>query len=335
MNHRIAIAAVTMVAATLTAAACADSSAGPRTPPAQYSTTESFQILNPNTGVLTEYKQGIRSAPGVSLSTMAPVSAPAMLIADNNPSVSRVGAYHLGVHTVDDKKHAHDIIYLYAGSGPPTAVQHYLDGKLVTETKNTWVGISGGWYRSLTTLQVLNPTNGKVLSSMAIVGTYTAVTKPCNPKITYCAPPRIVMNDHIPMGRRMMGYAGLGFANLFAPADALAQSGIPGLFGPCTQEWLTYQAAGLALAVSAVALAGCPECGATEALFAAAMYACAKAEDALLNCELRSQGYADAGGGGGGGLGAGSASGGGGGDYNGCGNGIVTEACMWRDMYTK
>ena len=79
------------------------------------------------------------------------------------------------------------------------------------------------------------------------------------------------------MGRRMAGWAGLAFANAFAPADALAQTGIPSIFGPCTQEWLTYQAAGLALAAAALALAACPECAVTEAAFAAAMYACAKA----------------------------------------------------------
>lgn len=333
VNHRLIIAAAAMVAATLTAVACADSTAGPGAAPAQFSSTESIRILNPETGVLTEYKQGLHSVPGVSLSTTYAGSAPAMLIADNNPSVSRVGAYHVGVHTVDANNHTHDIMYLYAGSGPPTAVQHYIDGKLATETKNTWVKITGGWYRSLTTLQVLNPTNGTVLSARALVGIYTVVTQPCNPKITNCPPPNIVMNDHTPLGRKVAGWAGLAFANAFAPADALAQSGIPGLFGPCTQEWLTYQAAGLALATAAIALAGCPECGITEAAFAAAMLACAKAEDALLNCQLRSQGYVDAGGGGGGGAAGGS--GGGGGDFNGCGNGIVTQACMWQDTYTK
>jgi len=332
MNHRLIIAAAAMVAATLTAVACADSSAGPSAAPAQFGSTESIRILNPKTGVLTEYKQGLHSVPGVSLSTTYAAPAPAMLIADNNPSVSRVGAYHLGVHTVDANNHSHDIMYLYAYSGPPTAVQHYIDGKLVTETRNTWVKISGGWYRSLTTLQVLNPTNGTVLSSRAVVGTYTVTTQTCNPKITNCPPPNIVMNDRTPMGRRMAGWAGLAFANAFAPADALAQTGIPSIFGPCTQEWLTYQAAGLALAAAALALAACPECAVTEAAFAAAMYACAKAEDALLNCELRAQGYADAGTGDGGSAGGG---GGGSGDYNGCGGGIVTEACMWRDMYTK
>jgi hypothetical protein len=332
MNHRLIIAAAATVAATITAVACADSSAGPRAAPAKFSSTESIRILNPETGVLTEYKQGLHSVPGVSLSTISGGSAPAMLIADNNPSVSRVGAYHVGVHTVDANNHSHDIVYLYAGSGPATAVQHYIDGKLVTETRNTWVKISGGWYRSFTSLQVLNPVNGTVLSSRSVVGTYTVVTQTCNPKITNCPPPNIVMNDRTPMGRRIAGWAGLAFANVFAPADALAQTGIPSIFGPCTQEWLTYQAAGLALAAAAVALAACPECAVTEAAFAAALYACAKAEDALLNCQLRSQGYVDAGGDGGGSAGGSS---GGAGDYNGCGNGIVTQACMWRDMYTK
>jgi hypothetical protein len=335
MNVRLTIAAVAMIAATLTAVACADNSTGPAAPPTRYSTTESFQILNPKTGVLTEYKQGIRSVPGVSLSTTAPLPVAAIFIADNNPSVSRVGAYHLGIHTVDVKNHTHDIMYLYAGSGPPTAVQHYIDGKLATETKNTWVRVSGGWYRSLSTLQVLSPTSSKVMSSLAVVGTYTAVTAPCNPKVTECGPAQTVMNDQLPLGRRTVGYVALGLANLFAPADALAQVGVPSLFGPCTQEWITYQAAGLALAAAAVALAACPECGATEAAFAAAMFACAKAEDALLNCELRSAGYAAAGAGPGTDGGMGGGAGGGGGDYYGCGSGIVTEACVWRDMYSK
>ena len=334
MNVRISIAAVAMVAATLTAVACADNSTGPAAAPIRYSTTESFQILNPRTGVLTDYKQGIRSVPGVSLSTTAPLPVAAIFLADNNPSVSRVGSYHLGVHTVDVKNHTHDIIYLYAGSGPPTAVQHYIDGKLITETRNTWVRATGGWYRSLSTLQVMNPTSSKVMSSLAIVGTYTSVTTPCNPKVTDCGPAQTVMNDRLPVGRRTMGYVALALANFFAPGDALAQTAVPGLFGPCTQEWIAYQAAGLGLAAAAVALAGCPECGVTEAAFAAAMFACAKAEDALLNCELRSQGYAAAGSGSGTYGMAGGASGGAG-DFYGCGNGIVTEACVWRDMYSK
>lgn len=338
MNQRLIGAAMAALAAALIVAACSDSTIAPQASPTNYSSETSIQIMNPTTGVLTKYTPGFKTGPGVALSTTAPASQPAMLLADNAASVSHIGAAHTSATTIDAQKHKHQIIYLYSQNGPPTAVQHYIDGKLVTETKNSWTKITGGWYRSLTTLQVINPTTGAILSSQAIEGTYTVVTKPCDPKVTSsCGPPQTVLNnpDTPPTNRifgdRLFGYAGLALANVFAPADALAQSSIPGLFGPCTQEWLTYQAAGLALAVAAVALAACPECGITEAAFAAAMFATAKAEDALLNCEIKSQ-FADGGGAAGGSSGAGS---GGSGDFGGCGNGIVTQGCIYIDEYTQ
>lgn len=336
MNHRLASAATLAVAGVvLVAAACSDSIIAPEKSPQYYASETSIEILNPATGVLTRYAPGFHNSNGVSLATTAPASEPAMLLADNAASVSHVGAAHLKVSTVDATKHKHDILYLYPNSGgPPTAVQHYIDGKLLSETKNTWTRITGGWYRSLMTFQVMNPASGSVLSSQAIQGVYTVATKPCNPKVSpNCGPGQMVINDHVPLGGRLAGYFALGLANVFAPADALAQSSIPGLFGPCTQEWLTYQAAGLALAVAAVALAACPACGLTEAAFAAALFAAAKAEDALLNCQIRSTFGGGMGGGSGGDFGAGGS--GGAGDFGGCSNGIVTQACIYIDEYTK
>jgi len=326
MRNTLAIAAAALLAAM--AVACSDST-NPEVSPTAYQSQASIQILNPKTGELTTYAPGFKTGSGVMLSTTAPTQAPAMLIADNDASVSKSGPAHLSVTTYDAQSHKNQIIYLYSQAGPPTAIQHYIDGKLITETKNTWTKISGGWYRSLTTLQVINPTSGAILGSEAVQGTYTVVTKPCNPAQpgTNCAPPQVVINN-APLTHKLAGYAGLAIANIFAPADALAQSGLPGLFGPCTTEWLKYQAAGLALAIAAVALAACPECLITEAAFAAAMYACAEAENSLLDCELKSQGYA---GGGGGSGGAGS---GGGGDW-GCGAGIVTQACTMITEYTQ
>ncbi|MEP7086096.1 MAG: hypothetical protein ABI884_02080 [Gemmatimonadota bacterium] len=336
MNHRLAGATAFAVAAALAgAAACSDSSLAPQKSQLYYASEAKMEILNPVTGVLTSYTPGFHSSTGLSLSTTAPASEPAMLIADDAASVSHVGAAHLKVSTVDATKHKHDILYLYPNSGgPPTAVQHYIDGKLLSETKNTWTRITGGWYRSLMTFQVMNPASGSVLSSRAIQGVYTVATKPCNPKVSpSCGPGQMVINDHVPLAGRLAGYFALGLANVFAPADALAQSSLPGLFGPCTQEWLTYQAAGLALAVAAVALAACPVCGLTEAAFAAALFAAARAEDALLNCELRSTFAGGLGGGSGGDFGAGGS--GGAGDFGGCSNGIVTQACVYLDEYTK
>ena len=258
MRHRIAVAAI--AAAALIAAACQDSSGNGRrlstepggtTPDAarHYVTTASASLVDRVTHWLTPVQQLPGGRPGVSASIVnGSGSLPAMIISGDEPGVARGAGYGIQKFT-DSAKHVHAIVMLYRSTGgPPAAVQHYIDGALVSTSAYTWQKTTAGWVRTQSVFRQLR--NG------ALLGTYSTQTT--------VAPPgggggqvQTVRLDHPSRSgsiERAAVAAMYGLALASAPQSVAAQM----YFGPCRQQWLHYMAAAAVLAGASAALAYAP-----------------------------------------------------------------------------
>jgi hypothetical protein len=171
----------------------------------------------------------------------------------------------------------HKIVFLYLAGGPPSAMQHYTDGVLVSTTAYTWARTQLGWVRTRSYMQSVR--NG------SLVGTYTTTTVPV--KSGTGGPIETVRLERAPaVGpvQKTLGALAYALAFAFAPQDATAQF----YFYNCRQEWLKYGGSAALLSAAAVALAGAPELTpALASTFVSLLFATAALEDLLIDCMLK------------------------------------------------
>jgi hypothetical protein len=300
MKHRMAFAA--MAACAIIAGACADQDGGERLmtepsggrPVVSYVTSSSAAIVDPRTHRLTAVTADA-SHDGVRASISAgSVSTTAFQVLDNEPGVARIGGRTIYKFT-DDSHHVQEIVLLYRSTGgPPAAMQHYVDGVLVSTSAFGWMRTSGGWLRTQRVMQSLR--NG------VLVGTYTTATAPGKPG-SGGGPVQTVMLEHAPVAsplQKVVGAFAYGLAFALGPDDAKAQT-----FSiyDCRLEWLRYVGSAVVLAAAGSAVGVAPAL--TPIListFVAALTTTAIYEDQLLDCILLHQGLAA------GGFGSGGAS---------------------------
>lgn len=290
MKHRIAVVAI--AAAALVAVACQDRDGGTRrlaTEPggalpeqgAHYITTGVAAVVGSNHRLQTV----AASAPprGASASVVAangPTSA--MTLTNNEPGIANTGGRR-NSSFVDSNKHQHIVSMLYSSiGGPPVAVQHYVDGKLVSTTAFGWQRTTTGWVRTRSLLQSVQ--GGRLFgtytttTSQAPVGGGGGGTKP-TVRLDRPAQPTAL--------QKMIGGAAYHLAFIFAPQDATAQSLA---FSACSQYWLRYAAAAAVVAGLEAVIAEAPIIGPLlVSQFAAALSLLAAAEDQLLDCVLSHQ----------------------------------------------
>jgi hypothetical protein len=288
MKHRIAVAACAAVA--LIAVACSDSDTGSRqlsTEPSPSAPDQQTHYITTGVAAVVGANQLLQSlaphaAPRPSASVAAP-SQPAapLIVTTGEPGVANGGGYRLSSF-VDADQHRHTLSMLYpVTGGPPAAVQHYIDGKLVSTNAFTWSRTGAEWVRSRSLLQSVR--DGRLYGTYA---TTTSVTPPgggggSKPvvRLSRPAPPNAL--------QRAVGEAAYHLAFVFAPQDATAQSLA---LSACSQQWLRFAAAATAVVAIEIAIANAPAL--TPLLIAqlgTALANLAGAEDALLDCVLAHQ----------------------------------------------
>ena len=299
MRQRIAV--ISFAAAVLIAAACTDREGGTRVPTeagnpvvaVQYVTTRSAEIMNPRSHRL----EPVATTPaGVSASVVGSVvTQSAFQVQAGEVGVAPTAGHSSWTFT-DSTKHAHKIVLLYrTGGGPPAAMQHYVDGGLVSTTAYSWLRTTQGWTRTRSYMQSV--------SKGQLVGTYTTLTTipKYNPNPGPAQPVRFEHDGRVSPAQRVLGTIAYALAFSFAPQDATAQF----YFGACRQQWLKYAAAGALLTGVAVAMGAAPEISpALLTSFIAALATAGAAEDLLIDCMIANDSVA-MGGFGGGGFGGG------------------------------
>jgi hypothetical protein len=297
MKHRMAFSV--MAASAIVAGACADRDGGERLmtapsggkPMVSYVTSSFAAIVDPRTHRLTPVTADA-SHDGVSASIAAgSVSTTAFQLSDNDPGIARTGGTAIYKFT-DDSHHKQAIVLLYRNTGgPPTAMQHYTDGVLVSTSAYGWSRTSTGWVRTQSVMQSLR--NG------VLVGTYTTATVPAKPG-SGGGPVQTVMLERAPVAspmQRVVGAFAYGLAFALGPEEAKAQNFA---FYDCRLEWLRFAASAFVLAAASSAMAAAPAL--TPIListFVSALASTAIYEDQLLDCILSHQGLASGGFGGG------------------------------------
>ena len=306
MKHRMAF--ISVAAVSLIAGACADQEGGkwlgtePRdaTPTLRYGTTGSTAIVDPHSHRLVQVRDNAGSLARARASVVAVNGgeSDALQLSSAAPGIARTGGYAKRSF-VDAGNHKHLIVFLYRGTGgPPAAVQHYVDGSLVSTTAYSWTRTSSGWVRTSSLYQAVR--NGM------LYGIYSTKTVPRNSGGN--GPPQTVrLERHEPAGplQKVLGGAAYALAFAFAPQDATAQM----YFAECSVEWLRYAAAASALVAVYAAIIDVPVLTPILVFQLAGSLALAgAAEDALISCMLAHdtfamQGYGSGGGGGSGGAG--------------------------------
>jgi hypothetical protein len=271
--------------AALIVAACADQNGGTRLatepgdtkPVVSYITSGSAAVVNPRTHRL-EPVSSERGRGGVSASVVGgSVTGPGLQVGFNAAGVARIGGRASWSFT-DSAKHVQKIVFLYRTSGPPSVMQHYTDGVLVSTTAYTWATTQLGWVRTRSYMQSVR--NG------ALVGTYTTNSIPAKPGTG--GPIQTVRLDRAPAVspvQKTLGTLAYALAFAFAPQDATAQGFY---FYPCRQEWLKYGGSAALLSGAGVALAAAPEL--TPVLlttFIGLLATTAALEDLLIDCMLK------------------------------------------------
>jgi hypothetical protein len=313
MKHLMALAAI--AAAALTIGACADQDGGAgrlSTEPSgndatgdaqlRYVMTASAELRDPRTRKMVAASAS-QAAPGVSASVAAGGTGSTLQIANGSPGIAASGGYYIASFA-DQSRHQHTMVLLYPKfGGPPTAMQHYVDGALESTTGYSWQRTAAGWVRASSLMRVVR---NNVLVGTYTTSTTTAPTKPGKPG----GPAVPVRLEHQPGAsafQRMMVNVAYHAALVFAPQDASAQSLA---FLACTQEWLRFTAAAAAVTGIIFVIADAPALSILlTSQYAAAVSLMGAAEDALLRCILANQPpsvFHFFGGGAGGGGGAGS-----------------------------
>jgi uncharacterized membrane protein YgcG len=325
MHHRIAVMAIAVAA--LTVAACADQEGasklstepGNGTPPLNYITTGSAAVVNPATHRL-EAVSPSSTPDGVSASIVGSrVTSYAMQIGSFEPGVAPAAGAGSWTFT-DSSKHVHKIVLLYrTGGGPPSAMQHYTDGALVSTTAYSWMKTATGYLRTRSYMQSVR--------KGVLVGTYTTLTtlpkSPLTPGPVQTV--RLVRPPVVSPVQRTLGTVAYALAFAFAPQDATAQGFY---FYACRQQWLHYAGAAALLSGAAAGMAAAPEL--TPALltaFVGMLATTAAMEDLLIDCMIANDSVASGGFGGSGGFGSGGGTGGAGGGYNDCLEGSFAAHC--------
>lgn len=299
MRHRIAVAAIT--AATIIIGACADQDGGATklsTEPGgnadpRYTTTTSAAVLDPHTHQLRALGSNTISAPRVSASVAAGGSGSLLQIENGSPGLATSTGYST-TSFVDASMHTHRVVLLYGKyGGPPAAVQHYMDGTLVSTARYSWQHAGAVWVRTSSIVSEV--------SNNTVVGTYTTTTaiasspgapgKPGAPG-TPGGPGIPVKLEHQPGSanalERMIGRVAYAAAFALAPQDALAQ--LSPAFGACSQEWYKFAAASIIVVGLTAVIGNAPTLTPLLASqYAAAMANLAAATDMLVRCIMEHQ----------------------------------------------
>lgn len=300
MKHRMAFAA--LAAGAIVAGACADRDGGERLvtepsggkPVVRYVTSSSAAIVDPRTHRLTPVTaDAARSGINASIAAGS-ISTTAFQVLNSEPGVARSGGRAVYKFT-DDSHHQQEIVLLYRSTGgPPAAMQHYIDGVLVSTTAYGWMRTGNVFVRTQSVMQALR--NG------ALVGTYTTATVPAKPG-SGDGPVHTVMLEGAPVAsplRKAVSAFAYGLAYALGPDEAKAQTYS---VYDCRLEWLRYVGSAVILAASASAMGAAPVL--TPIListFIASLATTAIYEDQLLDCIIAHQGLAA------GGFGTGGAS---------------------------
>jgi hypothetical protein len=259
-------------------------------------------VVDRATHKLISVKELLASHPGASALVVNGSGSPStMQVTTNEPGIAPSGGFGVQKFT-DSGNHVHTIVLLYRSTGgPPAAVQHYVDGVLVSTSAYSWQKTSAGWVRTRSVFQGLR--NG------SLYGTYTTNTTPTQPGGGGGPGQQMLRIDHAPRSgpfERAAGVVLYGLALAVAPQSASAQM----YFGPCLQEWLHYMGSAALLAGAAVTLADAPVLTpALIAQFVGMLATTAAFEDLLVSCMIAhdpafNDGGSVFGGGGGGGGGA-------------------------------
>jgi hypothetical protein len=284
MNHRIAVAAI--ASAALIIGACADQDGGAQrfsTEPGadapmassgvHYFTKSIATVRDPKSNKLVTIPLSASvTANGSVVVTTGP--AEAMQIPLSAPGIAKSGG--TSTFTFDDStKHHHVFALLYAGSGgPPAAIQHYVDGSLVSTSAYTWQRTSSAWLRTHSLVQVVR--NG------TLYGTYT--TTATAPKGGGPAPVPVRF-DHAPAGplQQLLGRVAYGLAFALAPQDANAQ--MTTILYACRQELLKYAAAAAVVIGITAVITELPALTPVISMqLAGSLALMAATEDAMLDC---------------------------------------------------
>jgi len=307
MKHRMALAAI--VASALIVGACGERdgeggrystepvAGGPNSVASgvHYITTGVAEVRDPRTGRLLKVPPAASASTHASASVVAGSgSGEAMQIPFSSPGLASKGGTSVASFT-DDANHHHVLALLYSGiGGPPAAIQHYVDGSLVSTSAYTWQKTPTGWLRTHSLLQVVR--NGTLYGTYTTNTTSTVPSKPGGP-----AQP--VRFDHAPaVGplQQLIGRVAYGLAFALAPQDASAQAGI--FVGPCKQDFLKYSAAAAIVVGITVTIGEVPII--TPLLISqliSSLALLAGTEDLLLDCVVgHMQMFGNSGGGGGG-----------------------------------
>jgi hypothetical protein len=306
MQHRIAIIAI--AAGALIIAACADQDGrarlstepGDATPALQYVTTRSAAVVDPRTHRLVQVRGDSGSSSRIRASIVAVNGgdADALQLPSVAPGIAHVGGSATQVF-IDAAKNRHTIVFLYRSTGgPPAAVQHYINGSLVSTNAYTWMRTSTGWVRTSSPFQAVR--NG------VLYGTYATATVPRTP--VSGGQPQTVRLDRQPSQgpvQKMFASAAYGLAFALAPQDAGAQVNM--YFDECRIEWLKYGAAASALIAVYAGFLDAPYLTPILVMqLSGALALAGVAEDMLISCMLAHDTFAVRGFGGGAGSGAGN-----------------------------
>lgn len=285
MMHRMAVAAV--AASALLAGACADSDRGGSalsTEPEQqsgmhYFTSGAATVVDPHTGKSIAVK-AMASSVGASASIVAGSgTGEAVQFATSAPGLGNGGGTAtMSFVDVANRHHMLAILYSRIG-GPPVAIQHYVEGNLVSTSAYNWQLTPTGWVRTRSLLQAVH--NGK------LYGTYTTNTTPVRaPGGGGGGPAQPVRFEHPPITaplQRMFGAVAYGLAFALAPQDASAQAKL--FITRCLPDFLRYSAAAALVIGITVTIGEAPFLTPLLTMqLGGALSALAATEDLVLDC---------------------------------------------------
>jgi hypothetical protein len=297
---------VASAAIVLGVTSCTDSArtTAPGDAPQYFVTTTQLSMLNPKTHAMEVVPQEQTNRVMASIVTGGTTQDVAV-IPTSARGISQGGSGSLVYDFKDSTGRMHHSVLLYGGSGPPMAVQAYMNKKLISTTALTWTRTSGGYYNSKSVMRVVNPNTGGQVGEYTQIGELTTTTKPCNPKLTDNCGPQQTVRRVSPI-QKAIGLAVYGLAK--ACASTAAAQGCSYCFSECFQWWLiwaysfgqVYSAAAADLAVPGAAMAALTQIG-------FASIALQGLVDCMVKADSRARGFSSAGTGmGGGGTGGGA-----------------------------
>ncbi|MEP7086936.1 MAG: hypothetical protein ABI884_06340 [Gemmatimonadota bacterium] len=282
MKYRSAVAAIVTIAVII--AACADSDRGASpisTEPGQqngvhYVTRGKATIFDPRTGKPVPVKP-MESTAGVGASIVSSSGVgETVTFPSTAPGIGSFGGTGT-VSFVDQQSHHHMLALLYSRiGGPPVAMQHYVDGSIVSTSAYTWQLTPTGYVRTRSLLQVVR--------GGTLYGSYTTTTAPI--RGPGGGPAQPVRFEHRPPTspfQRVVGAVAYGLAFSLAPEDASAQAKT--FITTCQQDYLKYSvAAALVIGVGLTIVEAPSLTPMLTTQMISAMTGLAFTEDLLLDC---------------------------------------------------